>query len=73
MNLTEIGQAIKERRAALGVTQRTVADLSGVAINTVVAIERGEGNPQIATLLDILNTVGLQLEIHQKMMDYETV
>lgn len=33
------------RRAMLGVNQRTVSDLSGVAVNTLVAIERGEGNP----------------------------
>jgi transcriptional regulator with XRE-family HTH domain len=73
MDLKEIGLAIKERRGVLGVNQRTVSELSGVAINTLVAIERGEGNPQISTLLDILDTVGLQLEVKPKLMEYETV
>ena len=73
MNLKDIGLTIKERRGVLGVNQRTVSELSGVAINTLVAIERGEGNPQINTLLEILNTVGLQLEVHPKTMTYETV
>lgn len=53
MTLKEIGFAIKERRKHLGVNQRTLADLADVAVNTVVAIERGEGNPQLTTLLTI--------------------
>ena len=72
MDLKEIGQIIRERRAVLGVNQRTVSELSGVAVNTLVAIERGEGNPQITTLLDILETIGLQLEVKPKVMEYET-
>ena len=52
---------------------QTLADLSGVAVNTVVAIERGEGNPQLATLLTILDTLGLQIDINIKQLDYETV
>ena len=72
MDLKEIGQIIRERRAVLGVNQRTVSELSGVAVNTLVAIERGEGNPQITTLLDILETIGLQLDVKPKVMEYET-
>lgn len=72
MDLNEIGQIIKEQRAVLGVNQRTVSELSGVAVNTLVAIERGEGNPQIATLQVILDTIGLQLDVKPKVMEYET-
>lgn len=72
MDLKEIGQIIRERRAVLGVNQRTVSELSGVAVNTLVAIERGEGNPQINTLLDVMDTVGLQLDVKPKVMEYET-
>lgn len=73
MDLKEIGQEIKARRATLGVNQRTVAELSGVAVNTLVAIERGEGNPQITTLIGILDTIGLQFEVKPKVMEYETM
>lgn len=58
-----IGNTIKERRAALNVTQQTLADLSGVGINTIVAIERGKGNPSLKTLNTILNTLGLELQV----------
>ena len=73
MTQKEIGNYIKERRKKLGINQQTLADLASVAINTVVAIERGEGNPQLATLLTILNTLVLQLDINTKQLVYETV
>ncbi len=73
MTLQEIGNIIKERRKKLGVNQQTLAGLSGVAVNTVVAIERGEGNPHLVTLLTILDTLGLSINIQLKQMDYETM
>lgn len=73
MTQQEIGKAIKDRRKKLGVNQQTLADLASVAVNTVVAIERGEGNPQLATLLVILDTLGLQLDINTKRLEYETM
>ena len=55
----------------MGVNQQTLADLAGVAVNTLVAIERGEGNPQLSTLLTILDTLGLQVDINIKQLEYE--
>ena len=73
MDTKEIGIIIKERRKHLGVNQQTLADLAGVGLNTLVAIERGDGNPQLNTLLTILDTLGLQMDINLKTLDYETV
>lgn len=73
MDTKEIGDIIKERRKHLGVNQQTLADLAGVGLNTLVAIERGEGNPQLNTLMTILDTLGLQMDIKLKTLDYETV
>ena len=73
MDIKKIGTIIKERRKHLGVNQQTLADLAGVGLNTLVAIERGEGNPQLSTLLNILDTLGLQMDIKLKTLDYETV
>ena len=64
VNSKEIGKTIKARRQALGGTQQTLADLADVGINTLVAIERGQGNPKLETLLTVLDTLGLQLDIH---------
>lgn len=73
MTQKEIGETIRERRKMLGVNQQTLADLAGVAVNTVVAIERGEGNPQLTTLLAILDTLGLQADINLKQLEYESM
>ena len=73
MDTKEIGTIIKQRRKHLGVNQQTLADLAGVGLNTLVAIERGEGNPQLNTLLTILDTLGLQMDLNLKTLDYETV
>ncbi len=73
MDLKSIGKSIKERRKSLNVNQQTLSELAGVAINTLVAIERGESNPKIMTLLTILDTLGLQLDINLKQLEYETV
>ena len=73
MTQKEIGDAVRERRKKLGVNQQMLADLAGVAVNTVVAIERGEGNPQLTTLLTILDTLGLQADINLKQLEYESV
>ena len=73
MDTKKIGTIIKERRKQLGVNQQTLSDLADVGLNTLVAIERGEGNPQLSTLLTILDTLGLQIDINLKTLDYETV
>lgn len=57
-----IGEAIKKRRTELQITQQTLADLAGVGINTLVAMERGTGNPSLSTLQSVLNTLGLELK-----------
>lgn len=59
--MANIGQQIKERRKSLNVTQRQLAEYSGVGINTLTKIERGEGNPSLNTLEQVLDTLGLEL------------
>lgn len=66
MDIIELGRLIKNRRKALKVDQRTLALLAGVGLNTVVAVERGEGNPKISTILSLLDTMGLQINVSLK-------
>jgi len=63
VNKASIGQTIEERRKFLGVTQQTLADLAEVGLNTVVAVERGTGNPRLETLLKICDTLGLNINV----------
>lgn len=66
MNKKQIGDIIKARRRALKVRQLELSELAGIGINTLVAIERGQGNPKIETLLALLDTLGLQFDIKLK-------
>ncbi|MBD5388613.1 helix-turn-helix transcriptional regulator [bacterium] len=64
--MQEIGQVIKLRRRDLKIKQQELADLAGVNINTIVAIERGVGNPKIETLLATCDVLGLQSVVKLK-------
>lgn len=61
VNMKTLGEQIKVRRTALKIRQQELADLAGVSINTVVAIERGTGNPRIETLVSVCDVLGLQI------------
>lgn len=66
--MNEIGKIIKDRRIDLKINQQTLADLAEVGINTLVAIERGNGNPSVKTLKKILDTLGLEINVGIKQM-----
>lgn len=58
-----LGKAIKERRAALGITQQQVADLAGISINTLYQLERGQSNPTIDVLAKVADVLGMELKL----------
>lgn len=66
MNYKKIGETIKERRKHLNIPQSTLASLAGVGLNTLVAIERGNGNAKIQTIMSILDTLGLKIDLTLK-------
>ena len=57
----ELGNILRNRRQTLRTTQQTLAEMSGVSVRMIKAIEGGYANPSIATLEKILNVLGLQL------------
>ncbi len=58
---TILSETLKERRKSLNITQGVLADLSGVSINTIVDIERGDGNPSLKSLTTVADTLGLDI------------
>jgi transcriptional regulator with XRE-family HTH domain len=61
MNIVGIGQVIKERRSFLKIDQRSLGELSGVAVHTISNIESGKGNPTIEVLNRIIAVLGMDL------------
>ncbi|HPM03531.1 MAG: helix-turn-helix transcriptional regulator [Bacteroidales bacterium] len=63
MHQKELLKILKERREALKVTQEYLAELSGVGLRTLKAIESGKGNPTIETLNKLADVLGLELKL----------
>lgn len=64
MELKEIGRIIRAKRKENQLDQVTVATLAGVGINTLMRIERGEGNPSFDVLHRVLKVLGLDVFVH---------
>ncbi|KSB88230.1 transcriptional regulator [Caulobacter vibrioides] len=55
--LKELGQSIRERRKAQGLSQEALADASGVDRSHMGKIERGERNVTLLNLLRIADAI----------------
>lgn len=53
----------------LRISQKQLSELSGIGINTLTKIERGEGNPRLKNLYSVLDTLGLVLTTRIKTID----
>lgn len=63
MHQEELIKVLKDRREALKVTQEHLAELSGVGLRTLKAIETGNGNPTIETLTKLAEVLGMELKL----------
>ena len=60
----EIGYAIKDRRAELGMTQAQLAEAAGVSKRCLWSLERGQNSGvQLDKLTAVLGALGLGLEL----------
>ena len=65
-NLRDIGREIKDRRKLLQITQEELAEISGVSLRSLKAIELGKGNPTVSQLNKVLEAIGLRIIIGLK-------
>jgi len=59
----ELAALLAARRADLGLTQREVAELTGVSRRTVQELERGASTVGLDVLLRVLDALGLTLAV----------
>ncbi len=59
-------EAIKKRREILGVTQQDLAELSGVGLRTLKALESSKSNPTFETLNKLAEVLGMELKLKVK-------
>lgn len=60
---TQIGNIVKRRRQAAGLTQKELADRLGLRQATVSSVEAGAGGTKLSTLLDMLSALDLELTV----------
>ena len=58
MTLQEV---MKSRRKTLSLSQQDLAEMAGLGLSTVKDIERGLGNPSLATISKILKVLGMEI------------
>lgn len=64
-----MGRAISERRKYLKITQSDLSEMSGVSLRTIKAIEKGGANPTLGTMKTILELLGLQMKLTNKVLN----
>lgn len=69
MHHVDLIRTLKERREVLNVTQEHLAELAGVGLRTLKAIESGKGNPTLETLNKLANVLGMELKLEVRKND----
>ncbi len=66
MLLKDLGEAIKNRRKELNITQPHLAELAQISINTLYKLEKGQGNPSLEVIHKLAEVLGMELILHVK-------
>lgn len=66
MLVKELGEAIKNRRKELSITQPHLAELANVSINTLYKLERGQANPSLEVLNKLADVLGMEITLEVK-------
>jgi hypothetical protein len=65
-NTVSIGKVVRSERKRLKVTQRDLALSSGTGLRFIVDLEKGKPTCQSGKVLEVLNSLGLQLTIEHR-------
>lgn len=62
-NPADLGQAIRSRRKAAGLTQAGLAEVAGVGTRFLSELERGKPTAELNKVLQVLRVLGCDLHI----------
>lgn len=68
MSDNRVGQAIRDRRKELRITQPHLAEVAGVSTNTLYKLERGQGNPTLDVLNKLADVLGMEVKLEVKKL-----
>lgn len=66
--MSNLGKQIASRRKLLNISQADLADMSGVSLRTLSAIENGDANPSIDVLSKVLEPLGLVITLQERVI-----
>ena len=61
-----LGEAIRNRRKELAITQPHLAELAKISTNTLYKLERGQANPSLDILEKIIDVLGMEIKLEVK-------
>ena len=65
-NARDLGQLVRQRRQAVGLTLRDAAGMAGVGVRFLSELERGKATMQLGLALEVLQLFGLELEVRPR-------
>lgn len=66
--IQKIGQLIQQRRDNMRITQKQLAEMADVGINTLYKIETGQANPTLESLQKITDILGMEITLQVKKL-----
>ncbi|MBO4829255.1 MAG: helix-turn-helix transcriptional regulator [Fibrobacter sp.] len=66
--MVNLGKQIVNKRKQLNISQADLADMSGVSLRTLSAIENGDANPSIDVLSKVLEPLGLIITLQERVI-----
>jgi y4mF family transcriptional regulator len=65
-NPEQLGELIRRRRKAAGLTLRDAAGMAGVGVRFLSELERGKPTLQLGLAIQVLQLFGLELHVHPR-------
>ncbi|MBM4226733.1 MAG: helix-turn-helix transcriptional regulator [Gammaproteobacteria bacterium] len=66
MNVEELGRRVRLRRKGVSLRQQELAALAGVGTRFIGELEKGKETLEIGRVLRVLETLGLELDVHER-------
>ncbi len=63
---SDLARLVRDRRRELGLTQEELANLTGLHRTVIGIFEKGERPVRFESILTILHTLGMDLEVHAR-------
>ncbi len=64
--IQKIALLIQQRRDQMRITQKQLADMADIGINTLYKIETGQANPTLESLQKITDVLGMEITLQVK-------